>query len=104
MKEITLSEFNESVTSKTTPVIVDFFAPWCGPCRVITPILSDLSEKYGIEVVKIDIDKEENYDLVSAMAIRSVPTLRVWNGKEFDETVVGAPPRDKLVSMFERLQ
>lgn len=104
MKEITLPEFETEVTSKNTPVIVDFFAPWCGPCKAIAPLLNELSEKYGIPVVKIDIDNEANYNLVVSMAIRSVPTMRVWNGKEFDETIVGMPPKNKLVELFERLQ
>ena len=78
MKLITENEYNETVLASEVPVLVDFFAPWCHPCKQLGPILEALQDQYGeaLRVVKIDIDEPENYNLVTSLAIRSVPTMK----------------------------
>jgi thioredoxin 1 len=98
MKLINGDEFNETVLASEAPVLVDFFAPWCHPCKQLGPILEALKEHYGesLSVVKVDIDEPENYSLVTSLAIRSVPSLKLYKAGKCRETIVGLPPKDKL--------
>lgn len=103
MKEIIFSEFNSDVLTSDIPVIVDFFAPWCNPCKLLAPTLEALEAQYEgqIKVVKVDIDAEENYELVSGLGIRSVPTLKFFKGGLSHETIVGMAPKSKLQEAIE---
>ena len=105
MKEIIFSEFNSDVVTSEVPVIVDFFAPWCNPCKILAPTLEALEAQYEgkIKVVKVDIDAEENYELVTSLGVRSVPTLKFFKGGLSHESIVGLAPKSKIIDAIESI-
>jgi thioredoxin 1 len=96
--EVTDASFEEEVLRSDLPVVVDFWAPWCGPCRVVEPIFEELArEQMGrVRFVKLNVD--ENAVAASRYGVLSIPTAILFDGGEPQETVVGARPR----SHFER--
>jgi thioredoxin 1 len=97
------ADFQESVVDSEIPVLVDFWAPWCGPCRAVGPILEDLAEQYAgrIKVVKVNVD--ENQQVAGSMGIRSIPTVVLYNGGQVVETVIGLRPKEQFVSLVEKV-
>jgi thioredoxin 1 len=95
--DITDSNFKEIITSDKT-VLVDFWAPWCGPCRAVSPILDQIAEEYpeSITVVKLNID--ENPEMTSLYGVSSIPTMKVFQNGEVAKTIVGAKPKPALLS------
>ena len=101
MRDVTDASFREDVLESERPVVVDFWAPWCGPCHAIAPILEQLAaEQEGrIEFVKLNID--ENFETASRYKILSIPTTVLFEGGEARETVLGARPRSHFERAFE---
>jgi len=99
---VTDQSFKNEVESTGT-VLVDFWAPWCGPCKMIAPILDELSAEYqNIEIVKVNAD--DNGDLCAELGVMGLPTLRFYkNGKLLDE-VAGFVPKEVLVEKIEHLK
>ena len=97
MLDITDSNFKEIITSDKT-VLVDFWAPWCGPCRAVSPILDQIAEEYfdKLTVVKLNID--ENPEMTSLHGVSSIPTMKVFQNGEVVKTIVGAKPKPALLS------
>lgn len=94
--------FQDEVVGSNIPVLVDFWAPWCGPCHVIAPMVSALAQKYEgrLKVGKLNVD--ENPDLASRYLVRSIPTLKLFkNGKVVDE-VIGVMPASTLTKKVEQ--
>lgn len=89
--------FAEEVIQSDLPVLVDFWAVWCGPCQMIVPSLEHITQTYKdkIKVVKLNVD--ENMKVPSKYGIMSIPTLLLFKGGELKETIVGALPQDKIV-------
>ncbi len=99
MREITDETFEAEVLQSDKPVVIDFWAPWCGPCKAVEPVLADLAEKHAgrVEFTKLNI--EENPVVASRCGVLAIPTAILFSGGEARETVVGARGR----SHYERV-
>ncbi|MDR4504338.1 MAG: thioredoxin [Candidatus Scalindua sp.] len=97
------SDFDQIVLESEMPVLVDFYADWCGPCKRQTPILIELSEIYDgkVKIVKVDIDVEENQALATKYGVMSVPTLIIFKNGEIKDTVVGVVSKSVLEKKIE---
>ncbi len=93
MRDVTDATFETEVLQAESPVVVDFWAPWCGPCHAVEPVLAALAEEHEgrVEFVKLDID--QNLQTASRYEVLSIPTAILFEGGEPRETVVGARPR-----------
>jgi thioredoxin 1 len=97
-KNVTTASFEADVLKSTKPVMVDFWAEWCGPCRQVSPILDAIAEEYAdkIEIVKVNVDNEP--DLAVKYGIVSIPAMQVFQGGEVVKSIIGAKPKSVLVN------
>jgi thioredoxin 2 len=90
-------EFLEEVLRETIPTAVDFWAPWCGPCKMVSPILEDIADKHPGKIKVVKVNSDENPGLSQRFGIQGIPTIILFrDGKEVDR-LVGAAPRDNIV-------
>ena len=94
--KIDTSNFESDVLKSETPVVVDFWAEWCGPCKAIAPSLEEISNEMGDKVKIAKVNMDENPDLAAQYGVRSIPTLLMFKGGEPVAIQVGAAPKNKL--------
>ncbi len=100
MRAVTDATFDQEVLAAERPVIVDFTAPWCGPCRAIAPALEELAREAEIEVVELDVD--QNPDTAARFEVLTLPTVILFADGELRETVFGARPKKHFAKAFAR--
>ena len=96
---INKNNFQNEVLNSEMPVLLDFWAPWCGPCRMVSPIVDEIAAERGdIQVGKVNVDEER--DLAAQFGVMSIPTLAVMKGGKVVNQIVGARPKAQILAML----
>ena len=101
--EISDQSFEEAVIKSDMPALVDFWAPWCGPCRMVAPVIDKLSEKYQGKFKFCKLNVDENPKTAAKFNVMSIPTIMLFKDGKVADTVIGAVPEDTLKTKIDRL-
>lgn len=99
---VTDATFQQEVITSELPVLVDFWAPWCGPCRMVGPIVDELATQYAGQVKVVKLNTDDNPGIASHYGIRSIPTLILFKAGQAIDTVVGAVPKATLATTLDK--
>lgn len=102
IKEINSENFTEEVLNSDIPVVVDFNAKWCGPCRKMLPMLEELSETYMEKVKFVKVDADNNRELLTQYSVSGLPSLLVFKDSESVERMAGVMPKSTIISNIEK--
>ena len=102
VKHITDQTFESEVLQSDVPVLVDFWAPWCGPCMALGPVMESIARKREGEVKVVKVNVDENVEVAGRMGIRSIPSVMLFQGGELKEMLVGARPQHVFDTMLDR--
>ena len=102
VKVVTDASFEADVLKATQPVLVDFWAPWCGPCRMVSPVLEKVAAAYAGRVTVVKLNTDENPDVSMRYGIRSIPTIALFKGGEVVDGVVGVAPQAFFEEMLDK--
>lgn len=100
--QVSDATFKQEVLESEVPVLVDFWAPWCGPCRMVAPIVDEIASQYDGKVKVVKVNTDDNPSVASQYGIRSIPTLMVFKGGQRVDMVVGAVPKTTLANTLEK--
>lgn len=101
--EVTDQTFEEKVIQSEQPVLVDFWAPWCGPCRMVAPIVDQLADEYDGKLTVLKLNTDENPQVATTFGIRSIPTLLFFKGGEKVDQVVGYQAKKQLQQRLDKV-
>jgi thioredoxin 1 len=100
--DVTDDSFEAEVLKSDKPVLVDFWAPWCGPCRMVAPVVEELSEEYDGKVKFLKLNTDDNVNIAVRYGIRSIPTLLMFKGGELVDQIIGFRPKGDLQKTIEK--
>ena len=101
--ELTESNFEEKVIKSDVPVVVDLWAEWCGPCKMLAPIMEEMSTEYEGKALITKVDVDNNPGIAAKYGVRNIPTVLFFKGGEVVDKQVGAVPKDKLTEKLDSL-
>jgi thioredoxin 1 len=101
--EVNDQNFEDEVIKSNLPVLVDFWAPWCGPCRMVAPVIEKLSEKYKGKFKFVKLNVDDNRTTAGKFKVMSIPTLLFFKSGKVEETVIGAVPESALIPKIDGL-
>nr|AKE98827.1 thioredoxin [Bangia fuscopurpurea] len=102
VSQVTDASFQQEVINNNLPVLVDFWAPWCGPCRMVSPVVDEIAEEYESSIKVVKINTDDNPTIAAEYGIRSIPTLMIFKAGERVDTVIGAVPKSTLASTLNK--
>jgi thioredoxin 1 len=100
--DVTDGTFETEVLKSDKPVLVDFWAPWCGPCRMVAPVVEELSEEYGGKVKFLKLNTDDNVNTAATYGIRSIPTLLMFKGGQPIDQIIGFRPKGDLKRVIDK--
>ena len=98
---LTDQDFEETVVNGQKPILVDFWAPWCGPCRLMGPILDEIAKEMSNQITISKLNVDEHTEVAGALGIQSIPTLAIFKHGKVANVLVGARPKAELVEIIE---
>jgi thioredoxin len=102
MVEVSDKDFETQVLKATQPVLVDFWAPWCSPCRMIAPSVEAVAQQFAGKALVVKVNVDDNQDIAGRYNIRGIPTLLLFKDGQVREQIVGACSKDNIIKMVEK--